>query len=101
MESEMIECSISWETLSLTAAYKVNNLVPVARQHRSGNPLGPGKYLEIALDGDAVRGQPEMREQSGYAEPRWDFARFSIYYNLDACGHFADSVGALCFRLDL
>ncbi len=79
----------------------MNNLVPVARLHRSGNPLRAGKNFEIALDGHSVRGQAEMQEQAGYAEPRWDFARFSIHDNLDRRSHFAAGIGVLCFRLDL
>src|ERR1700730_16222476 len=36
-----------------------------------------------------------MREQAGYAKTRWNFARFSVHYNLDACGHFEDGAGVL------
>src|ERR1700730_6235654 len=97
----MIECSRNCVKRDLTPADQVHNLKPVARQHRSGNPLRPGKNFKIALDGHAVRGQAEMREQAGHAESRGDFARFSIHYNLDARGHFVDETGILPPRFAL
>src|SRR5712692_2001408 len=71
----------------------MNNLEPVAWHHRSGNPQRPRKNFEIALNGDAVRRQTQMREQAGYTKPSGNFSRFSIHDNLNACGHFTDDAG--------
>jgi hypothetical protein len=100
MEAELICVVGRINQLSSASTDKVNNLVPVPGLHAGCDPLRPRKDLQVALDGNAVGGQPKVQEQSGNAKPFGHFTRFSIHYNLDSWIHYDTGAGVFSRGFD-
>jgi len=67
---------------ALTPADEMNDFVPIAGCDLRGAPAIPRQNFKIALDGHALRTDPEKRQQPWHVEPVGDLVRFAIHKNV-------------------
>ena len=78
--------------MTLPSAYQLNYFVPVAGLNQGGQPLGPGEYLQVALNGDSIGRKAEVGHQAGNTEAFRDFASFPVHNDSDRRVHRATGV---------
>ena len=72
-----------FEKPRLTAADEVHNLVAIPRADNCFFPAILGKNVQVSFNGDAVRADSKVIQQSRHVEVRRDLLQLSIHSNLN------------------
>ena len=67
----------------------MDDFKPVARLHACFIPERAGQDIEVAFEGDAVAGHPEMIQQRGHGEALGNFASVAVDDHIH-CAELAD-----------
>jgi len=67
---------------ALTPTDEMDDFVAIAGCDLRSAPAIPRQNFKIALDGHALRTDPQKRQQSWHIEPAWHLVRFAIHHDV-------------------